>query len=330
MTNPQPNFISNPEIRSKINQFFGQNKPFLFAIDFAGEKGFVLSPEEADNIGIYYDFQGVTNREIKVVQPALKFGFNPIEKSTYEIAFEKVAFHLKRGDTYLLNLTFPTSLEVNYSLEQLFDCGKAPFKLFVPGSFVVFSPEPFVHISDLRISSCPMKGTIDASVPDAEQKLLSDEKEFFEHNTIVDLIRNDLSIVSSNVEVTRFRYIDRICTNRGELLQMSSEISGDLPPGYRRKMGDLLFALLPAGSITGAPKEKTVEIIRETEKYDRGFYTGIFGYFDGKTLVSAVSIRFIEDTGNGLVYKSGGGITALSDMESEYQELLKKVYVPVI
>jgi para-aminobenzoate synthetase component 1 len=175
-----------------------------------------------------------------------------------------------------------------------------------------------------------MKGTIDAAIPDAEQKLLADDKEFFEHNTIVDLIRNDLSMVSTAVKVNRFRYIDRIHTNRGDLLQMSSEISGTLPKGYLKKLGEILFTLLPAGSVTGAPKERTVKIILETENYNRGFYTGIFGFFNGYSLTSAVSIRFIEQTKNGLVFKSGGGITALSKVESEYDEMLKKIYVPVI
>jgi para-aminobenzoate synthetase component 1 len=111
---------------------------------------------------------------------------------------------------------------------------------------------------------------------------------------------------------------------------MSSEICGDLPADYRLRLGEILFKMLPAGSVTGAPKEKTVEIIRSAESYDRGFYTGIFGFFDGQSLVSAVSIRFIEQINGGLVFKSGGGITALSQVESEYLEMLKKIYVPVL
>jgi para-aminobenzoate synthetase component I len=207
---------------------------------------------------------------------------------------------------------------------------RAPFRLYVPGRFAVFSPEAFVRMEGRNISSCPMKGTIDASLPDAGKRLLSDEKEFFEHNTIVDLIRNDLSMVSTGVKVARFRYLDRIHTNRGDLLQMSSEIMGVLPRDYRSRLGEILFRLLPAGSVTGAPKEKTVQIIRSAEISDRGFYTGIFGYFDGNSLTSAVSIRFIEETSEGLFFRSGGGITALSDMKTEYEEMLAKVYVPVV
>jgi para-aminobenzoate synthetase component 1 len=110
---------------------------------------------------------------------------------------------------------------------------------------------------------------------------------------------------------------------------VSSKITGNLPENYAAKIGDILFSMLPAGSISGAPKKKTVEIIREAENYDRGFYTGIFGFFDGKNLDSCVLIRFIENQNDRLVYKSGGGITFMSRAETEYQEMLKKVYVPV-
>ena len=326
----QEAFIPRPEIIERINRFSRQNKPFLFAVNYSGEKGFALSPEEAELYGIRCDI----NDHRKWMQTRsdlpVKFDFFPVSIETYEKAYEKVVFHLGRGDTYLLNLTFPTPLQTDHSLGELYEISHAPFKLLVPGHFVIFSPEIFICIEGTGISGHPMKGTIDAAIPDAEQKLLADEKELFEHNTIVDLIRNDLSMVSTGVKVDRFRYVDRIHTNRGDLLQLSSEISGTLPQGYRERLGDILFELLPAGSVTGAPKEKTVQIIREAETYDRGFYTGIFGFSDGHSLTSAVSIRFIEQTENGLVFKSGGGITALSDMESEYQEMIKKIYVPVV
>jgi para-aminobenzoate synthetase component 1 len=174
-----------------------------------------------------------------------------------------------------------------------------------------------------------MKGTINASLPDAEQLILSDEKELSEHVTIVDLIRNDLSAVAKSVNVNRFRYIDRIKTNHKDLLQISSEIAGDLPDDYLSHLGSILISLLPAGSVSGAPKRKTIQIIREAEKEKRGFYTGVFGYFDGVKLDSAVMIRFIEQEGEQFYYRSGGGINAQSEAEKEYQEAIDKIYVPV-
>ena len=148
-------------------------------------------------------------------------------------------------------------------------------------------------------------------------------------NLDVDLIRNDLSIVASHVRVERYRYIDVLQTNRGPILQTSSEICGELPEDYKRQLGDILFSMLPAGSITGAPKKKTMQIIREAEGYERGFYTGITGYFDGDNMDSAVMIRFVEQEADGMYFKSGGGITFKSDAHSEYEEMKQKIYVPI-
>ena len=98
-------------------------------------------------------------------------------------------------------------------------------------------------------------------------------------------------MVSEHVTVASYRYIDRLQTNKGPILQTSSEICGMLPGDYTKRLGDILFSLLPAGSITGAPKPRTMQIIAEAEGYERGFYTGVMGcYADGR-LDSAVMIR---------------------------------------
>jgi para-aminobenzoate synthetase component 1 len=110
---------------------------------------------------------------------------------------------------------------------------------------------------------------------------------------------------------------------------VSSEIGGKLPENWQETLGNLLFALLPAGSVSGAPKAKTLEIIREAEGEPRGYYTGVFGVFNGTGLDSSVMIRFIEQTGTGLRYRSGGGITHLSQAPNEYNELLQKIYLPI-
>ena len=158
---------------------------------------------------------------------------------------------------------------------------------------------------------------------------MQNTKEAAEHATIVDLIRNDLSMVSEHVEVTSYRYIDRLQTNKGPILQTSSEICGTLPEDYTAHLGDIIFRLLPAGSITGAPKPKTVEIIAQAEDYRRGFYTGIMGHYADGQLDSAVMIRFIEQENGQLHFKAGGGITAKSRWESEYNEVIQKIYVPI-
>ena len=126
-----------------------------------------------------------------------------------------------------------------------------------------------------------------------------------------------------------YRYIDELQTNRGTILQTSSEIQGILPDNYLENLGNIIFRLLPAGSITGAPKTKTMQIISEAETYERGFYTGVMGYFDGNNLDSAVMIRFVEQEGDRMYFKSGGGITCRSEAQSEYHEMKQKIYVPI-
>jgi para-aminobenzoate synthetase component 1 len=253
----------------------------------------------------------------------------PVTFKHYLKAFENVKKNIKLGNTYLLNLTFPTFIETELTLEEIFLTSVAKYKLLYYNKFTVFSPEIFVTIKDGIISSFPMKGTIDASAVDAENAILGDEKEIAEHNTIVDLIRNDLSIVADNISVTRYRFIDKIKTNDKALLQVSSEISGYLDTGWEDRLGDIIINMLPAGSVTGAPKKETVRIIKESEDYKRGWYTGVFGVFDGKQLDSAVMIRYIEKDSERYIYKSGGGVTWLSDPFKEYNELIAKVYVPV-
>ncbi|MCX6280383.1 MAG: aminodeoxychorismate synthase component I [Bacteroidetes bacterium] len=322
----------------KINEYAAKKIPFLLVTDFEGFHTAVMTIAEAEDQGIRFRMQEAGSRKREAgsrrdpVEKTRPFSFSarPVDFETYRLAFEKVSWHLKRGDTYLINLTFATELDTVLSLREIFELSHAPYKLLFEDHFTVFSPEPFIRIENGIVRSNPMKGTIDAGIPDAEARLLADKKEFFEHNTIVDLIRNDLAMIASEVKVERFRYIEKIRTNKKDLLQMSSEISGKLPGDYLEHLGEDIFRLLPAGSVSGAPKERTVQIIKEAEAGGRGFYTGIFGYFNGRDFSSAVMIRFIEKEDGVLRFRSGGGITALSDCQSEYDELIAKVYVPLI
>jgi para-aminobenzoate synthetase component 1 len=253
----------------------------------------------------------------------------PIDFKDYQKQFSKVQEEIKKGNTYLLNLTMPTQLEDSLDLEEIFHASNAPFKLYLKDKFVCFSPERFVKIQDNRISTYPMKGTIDASLPNAEEMILANPKEMAEHVMVVDLLRNDLGIVAKDIKVEKFRYIDSINAGTKDLLHVSSKITGKLPDNWHDTLGDIIAKMLPAGSISGTPKKKTVEIIRDIEGYERGFFSGIFGYYDGENLESAVMIRFIEKSDEGYVYKSGGGITIDSDAAQEYQEMKDKVYVPL-
>lgn len=387
------------EIIDKINRLASQDEPFLFVINYQGDKAFIrllsdINPEEC-----LFDFEGRGNfsharkETLKEEIPEVTWQITPPLYNDYERSFNIVKSNIMAGNSYLTNLTCRVPVSCNLSLEEIFHRAKGKYKLLLRRKrnqaedkahlkeepqnkdylkeeaqnkahlkeenieenltpFVCFSPETFVRIKGGRIYSYPMKGTLDASLPNAEKQLMEDRKEAAEHATIVDLIRNDLSRVAENVRVDKYRYFDVLHTNKGDILQTSSEISGRLPEDYPHHLGEILDAQLPAGSITGAPKDKTMQIIQEAEGYDRGFYTGIMGIYDQGELNSAVMIRFIEEEtspvdfeadgeknfkaseGKGdeasrkLYFKAGGGITSKSDCRKEYEEVIQKIYLP--
>ena len=318
--------LNRQEAREAMNRLGSERTPFVFYTDFLGSNTCIYQISEQD--AILYDFGGQSNvAEYEDISP-LQLEVIPPTLKEYTVAFEQAIYHLKRGDSYLLNLTFPSRLLTNLNLRQIFQIADAPYKLHIPGKFTVFSPETFIQIDNSFISTYPMKGTIKANILSAKQVLLKNKKELAEHCTIVDLMRNDLSMVSQNVSVDSFRYCERIKTSVGDLIQTSSSIRGQINYEYHSRVGDILYQLLPAGSISGAPKEKTVSIIRNIENSDRGNYTGICGIYDGIRFDSAVMIRYIEEQNDGLYFRSGGGITAQSNLHNEYQELVDKINVP--
>ena len=314
-----------------MNKWGLERIPFLFIIDFEMERIRLFRTDEKLPASIRFSTPTYINEgNDSSLAPIFKFKKYPIGFPEYSKAFGEVKRQILLGNSFLVNLTFPTRIDTDLALSSIFEKCQAKYKLLVDNEFVVFSPESFVSIKDGQISSFPMKGTIKASMPDAAHRILTNEKETAEHHTIVDLIRNDLSIVATNVSVKRFRYVEKITTHEGDILQVSSEIVGKLPENYYNRLGDILFKLLPAGSVTGAPKKKTLEIINAVEGSPRDYYTGVFGHFDGCNLESAVMIRFIENKNGQLWFRSGGGITCNSIAEEEYQELLDKVYVPIV
>ena len=404
------------EIIDKINRLASQEEPFLFVINYQGDKAFIRQLSDINPEECLFDFEGRRNfpeaknenlkekisEEISEKENSSKttWQIEPPLYDDYERSFGIVKNNIMAGNSYLTNLTCKVPVSCNLSLEDIFNQAKGKYKLLLRkkrtqaedkthlkeeevqlkeeeeaqnkahlkeenieenlNPFVCFSPETFIRIKGGRIYSYPMKGTLDASLPDAEKQLMEDRKEAAEHATIVDLIRNDLSRVAENVRVDKYRYIDVLHTNKGDILQTSSEISGRLPEDYPHHLGEILAAQLPAGSITGAPKDKTMQIIQEAEGYDRGFYTGIMGIYDQGELNSAVMIRFIEEEtspvdfetdgeknfnaseGKGdeasegkrdeasrkLYFKAGGGITSKSDCRKEYEEVIQKIYLP--
>ncbi len=328
--------LDKAQLINLINGHACKGEPFVFVTDFKGEKGYFFEMENLQELNISLSIEGKElgkelGIKLKVEHHniSLKPGAIPIEE--YVERFERAKKHILLGDSYLMNLTFATALGGDLSFQSIYHSASAKYKMMLPEEFVFYSPETFIQIHGSEISSYPMKGTISAHIDDAQQKLIEDPKELYEHYTIVDLLRNDLAMVARDVRVERFRYVEKIDTPKGAIFQTSSHITATLSDNWQSRLGDIIFTMLPAGSICGAPKAKTVSIIGECEKGERGFYTGVMGYFDGESFDSAVMIRFIaKDRDGEYYYHSGGGITSRSQAQSEYNELISKIYVPIL
>ena len=312
--------------KETLNEWGAKKTPFVFLLDFEKKNSKAWRLEDCPS-EFLFNFQGITNQENDLSSSKdLKFKITPPNQIDYINKYHKVINAIQNGETYLINLTTKGQIETNLSLEDLFNSAKSKYKILLKDHFVSFSPETFIQIKDGIIKTFPMKGTIDATIKNAQQLLEDNKKEKAEHATIVDLLRNDLSAFAKKVRVEKYRYYEVIKAKNKKIGQMSSEISGELPMDYRSRIGDIIYHLTPAGSISGAPKPKTLELIKEIEQEDRGFYTGIAGYFDGNNLDSCVLIRYLEKDGT---YRCGGGVTSKSKLKVEYEELIQKMYVPI-
>ncbi|MDF2933794.1 MAG: aminodeoxychorismate synthase component [Chryseobacterium sp.] len=323
-------FSANHQKFIEMDELSQQKVPFFFITDFLVDQIEIYTESQLEKEGLLIDFQNFKNTK-PTEEPHKKTEWKsyPETIEDFKKGFDKVRKNIRLGNSYLVNYTRKTKIETNLTLEEIFYYSQAKYKVLYKDFFVFFSPETFVKISDNKILTYPMKGTIDASLENAAEVLKNDKKEKAEHYTVVDLLRNDLSMVADDVKVDKFQHIDFLKTQQKDLFAMSSEISGNLKPEFQGKIGSVMKKLLPAGSILGAPKPKTLEITLEAEGFDRGFYTGVCGWFDGENLDSCVMIRFIEKENDIFYFKSGGGITHMSTLEDEYQEMKNKIYVPI-
>jgi len=316
-------------LREKLNKLGRTRTPCFFFLGFDKDKSFALPLDEIGD-EVLFDIDGFANFSApkESQKPKIK-SKTPISFEQYDSKFQAVQEQIKAGNTYVLNLTAPTSIELEGSLEDIFHSSSAKFRLLLGKAVVVFSPERFVTIENDTISTYPMKGTCACDKAELAA-LLASKKEHAEHTMVVDLLRNDLSIVAQNVSLTSFREAISIEAGGKKLYQTISHIQGELGNDWNERLGDILCTLTPAGSISGAPKHSTLGIIERVEGYERGYFSGVFGYFDGSKLDSAVAIRYIEKTPEGYFYKSGGGITLDSDAQAEYEEMIEKVYIPCV
>ena len=201
----------------------------------------------------------------------------------------------------------------------------------VPFHVVGSSPEALVTVKNDRVYSHPIAGSRPrGATPDEDQQtaqeLRADQKEQAEHLMLVDLARNDLSrvCVSGSVDVTEYMEIERF----SHIMHLVSSVEGDLSPG--KTPVDVLRATFPAGTLSGAPKPRALEIIDDLEPERRGIYGGVVGYLShsGDADV-AIAIRTVWMRDGVATVQAGAGIVADSDPESEYQETLHKAAAPL-
>lgn len=277
-------------------------------------------------------------QEIKPAIPfKLKKNMQPRwSKTEYDQAFQRVQDYLHAGDCYQINLTQEFCSEVisgNLSalLPELMHLSQAPFAGYIQFEnfeLLSCSPELFIEFQPNRIlKTRPIKGTLPRHQdPEQDQQLkqqlANSEKDQAENLMIVDLLRNDLSVYAQtgSVKVPCLFEIESFA----QVHHMVSEIQAKLKDDVN--VLEVLLSALPGGSITGAPKIRTMQIIDEIEGNARGAYCGSLGYFnyDGTGRFN-ILIRSIQRYDNQLSVWAGGGITIASQVDAEYQECMDKV-----
>lgn len=261
---------------------------------------------------------------------SLQSNFTP---ETYMAAIERIKEYLAAGDTYQVNLSqrfqSPFQGDPWYLYLRLRSVNPAPFAAYLgfPEVKVLSaSPEEFLHLERGQVRVRPIKGTRPAGGTPEESaryaaELLVSEKERAENVMIVDLIRNDVGRVCriGSVEVPSLFTVERHPT----VLHLVSTVVGELLPSADAV--DLMRACFPGGSVTGAPKLRSMEIIEELEPVRRGVYCGAIGYISfGGDMGTSIAIRTLVLTGGRVYLQVGGGIVADSDPFAEYQETLQK------
>lgn len=258
--------------------------------------------------------------------------FRPaVSRVDYEGMVAAALDRIGAGDLYQVNLTLPLLFDVADPV-CLFQTtrrrARAPFGAFVhtgEHSVLSFSPELFFRSGKGRIEARPMKGTrhrgdhdlADAALAD---ELISSEKDRAENLMIVDLLRNDISriAVPGSVQVPRLFDVEPYPT----VWQMTSTVEAELREGVGSL--DILAAMFPCGSITGAPKIMATQVIADLEQFDRGIYTGSVGLMDADSAVFNVAIRTVQESNGRARIDVGAGIVADSDPHQEWLECRDK------
>ena len=246
---------------------------------------------------------------------------------------EKAKHHIREGDIFQIVLSnrlaapFEGSLLNTYRVLRTIN--PSPYMFYFSGTDVEVagaSPETLVRLEDSVLHTFPLAGTrprgkTDEEDMELEKELLKDEKELAEHNMLVDLGRNDLGKISrfGTVQVEKFHSIERF----SHVMHIGSTVRGEIRDGCDAL--DAVEAVLPAGTLSGAPKIRACQLIGELENNKRGIYGGAIGYIDFTgNMDTCIAIRIAYKKNGRVFVRSGAGIVADSVPEKEYQECINK------
>lgn len=256
-----------------------------------------------------------------------------VSKDEYCAIVEKTKEYIRNGDIFQAvisrQFTSPFEGSLQNAYRVLRTTNPSPYMVFMhidDDEIMSTSPETLVRLEQGRLTTFPVAGSRPRGKTEEEDKaleadLLEDEKELSEHNMLVDLGRNDLGRISefNSVEVTEYKMIHRY----SKIMHICSQVEGNI----RREFDGLnaVEAVLPAGTLSGAPKIRACEIIEELESEERGIYGGALGYLDFTgNLDTCIAIRMAVKKDNKVYVQAGGGIVADSVPEMEYEESANK------
>ncbi len=307
----------------KLHKYFPQNEKSIFSFYFFEKEQ--LKIFKSSNLS--FSVSGIEDYSIS------NFKFNT-SADEFSDAVSKIKGFIAEGDTYQVNYTIKGKF--NYSgnpadiFKRLLFNQSAKYSAFINcGNNIIISasPELFFHFKKGKIITKPMKGTGKRGINISQDILCknnlgSSKKDRAENLMIVDLIRNDLGRISKfgSVKVKELFSLEKYESVYQMISVIQSKISGNL------KFGGIIENLFPCGSITGAPKIRTMEIIKELEKEERGIYTGAIGFINNNEAIFNVPIRTIvlnKENRSGEI-GIGSGVTWYSDPQKEYDETVLK------
>lgn len=282
------------------------------------------------------NMKALVEREEKQLIPPLRLlsDFEPLfDERQYCDMVEKAKHYIREGDIFQVVLSNRLEAKMEGSLlnayRALRTLNPSPYMFYFSGQdgeIAGASPETLVKLENGRLYTFPLAGTRPRGRDEEEdisleKQLLADEKERAEHNMLVDLGRNDIGKISAigSVQVEKYMSVERY----SHVMHIGSTVSGQIAKG--RDALDAVDAILPAGTLSGAPKLRACEIINELENNKRGIYGGAIGYlsFTGN-LDTCIAIRLAFSKNGKVFIRSGAGIVADSVPEKEYRECIQK------